>query len=67
MTVRVDIAQDLLREIENPPPVSKTGYIERCERHKRFFAHLAAMKYCDGQYKPEVGVLVVRITEDDLA
>jgi hypothetical protein len=64
-TVRVDIGQDLLSSLGAVPPQSVRGYIDRCERHKRFFAQLAARKYDAGQYFPEVKVLVVTITEDD--
>ena len=66
--VRVDIWKDLLCSMEGAPPArSLYGYIDRCERHRGFFAELAARKYQAGQYKQEVKVLVVRITEDDLA
>jgi hypothetical protein len=65
-TIRVDVGQELLKSIEGAPPRSNGSDIERCERHKRFFAQLAARKYQMGQYVPEVRVLVVRITEDDL-
>jgi hypothetical protein len=65
-TIRVDVGQDLLKKIGGRPPSSQSGYIERCERHRHFFTHLAALKYHEGQYAPEVKVLVVRITEDDL-
>ena len=66
--VRVDIGQDLLSSIDGAPPArSLDGYIDRCERHRGFFARLAARKYQAGQYMKEVKVLVVRITEEDLA
>jgi hypothetical protein len=66
--VRVDIGQDLLSSIDGAPPArSRDGYIDRCERHRGFFAQLAARKYKAGQYMKEVKVLVVRITEEDLA
>jgi hypothetical protein len=66
-TIRVDVGQELLKSIEGAPPRSNGSDIERCERHKHFFARLAARKYYMGQYVPEVRVLVVRITEDDLS
>ena len=66
--VRVDIGQDLLSSIDGAPPArSQAGYIDRCERHRGFFAQLADRKYKAGQYMKEVKVLVVRITEEDLA
>ena len=66
-TIRVDVSRDLLAGIESPPPASKDGYIERLNRHRRLFAHIAARKYAEGHYHPEVQVLVVRITPDDFA
>jgi hypothetical protein len=65
-TIRVDVSQDLLAQIDGPPPKSKNGYVERITRHRRLFAHIAAGKYDEGQYEPEVNVLVVRITIEDL-
>jgi hypothetical protein len=66
--VRVDIGQDLLSSTDGAPPArSPAGYIDRCERHRGFFAQLAARKYKAGRYMKEVKVLVVRITEEDLA
>ena len=66
-TIRVDVGRDLLAGIESPPPASKNAYIERLTRHRRLFAHIAARKYDEGDYHPEVQVLVVRITPDDFA
>ena len=65
-TVRVDVGQELLKHMDGKAPPSQGGYIERCERHRRFFARLADEKYRKGNFEPEVKVLVVRITEDDL-
>ena len=65
-TVRVDVGQELLEKIDGRAPRTQRGYVERCERHKHFFAQLAARKYREGKYAPEVNVLVVRINEDDL-
>ena len=66
-TIRVDVGKELLARIESPPPASKDDYIERVSRYKRLFAQIAALKYHEGRYEPEVRVLVVRITADDLS
>lgn len=65
--IRIDVGQDLLAKIDNGAPASRADYIDRCERHKRFFTRLATLKYHAGKYEPEVNVLVVRIDEDDLS
>ena len=65
-TVRVDVARDVLARVGDPPPNSKATYVERLLRYRRLFAQIAAAKYDEGQYSPEVKVLVVRITADDL-
>jgi hypothetical protein len=65
-TIRVDVTQSLLAQIDGPPPKSKNGYVERITRHRGLFAKIAAGKYDAGQYWPEVNVLVVRIDVDDL-
>jgi hypothetical protein len=66
--VRVDISREQLVRVGGPsPPKSKVGYVERLLRHRRLFAHIAAAKYDEGQYQTEVNVLIVRITEQDLA
>jgi hypothetical protein len=65
-TIRVDVSQDLLARLEGPPPpVSKAGYVEVLTRHRRRFAEIAAAKYDEGQYEPEVNVLVVLIAAND--
>ena len=66
-TIRVDVSQALLAQIDGPPPKANNGYVERLRRHRRLFAQIAADKYDAGQYQPEVKVLVVRIDLDDLA
>ena len=65
-TVRVDVARDVLARVGDPPPNSKATYVKRLLRNRRLFAQIAAAKYEEGQYSPEVKVLVVRITADDL-
>jgi hypothetical protein len=67
-TVRVDVSQVLLARVGGPSaPKTKAEY-ERCLlRHRRLFAHIASAKYDEGQYQTEVNILVVRITEQDLA
>lgn len=65
-TIRVDVSQDLLARVDGVPPADKDAYIKRLERDKYLFAHIAAFKYLNGDYLPEVRVLVVRITADDL-
>jgi hypothetical protein len=66
-TIRVDIPKELLARIEDPPAVSKEEYVARLARHRRHFAQIAALKYLGGLYVPEVNVLVVRITDEDLS
>jgi hypothetical protein len=41
--------------------------VQRLSQHRRRFAQIAAFKYDEGDYRPEVRVLVVDITEGDLA
>jgi hypothetical protein len=65
-TIRVDVSQALLAQIDGPPPKSKGEYAGRLARHRRLFARIAAGKYDAGQYQPEVNVLVVRIDADDI-
>jgi hypothetical protein len=65
-TIRIDVSRELLARIESPPPNSKDEYIKRLKRHRQQLARIARAKYKDGQYKPEVRVLVVRIAPDDL-
>lgn len=65
-TIRVDVCRDLLARIDGPPHNSRDGYIEQLMRHRRQFAQIAAAKYDEGQYEPEVKVFVVRIAVDDL-
>ena len=65
-TIRVDVSQTLLAQIDGPPPKTKGEYAGRPARHREVFAQIAADKYADGQYQPEVNVLVVRIDADDI-
>jgi hypothetical protein len=64
--IRVDVSRELLARIDSPPPDSKEGYIKRLKRHRRQLARIATAKYNEGQYEPEVRVLVVRIAADDM-
>jgi Protein of unknown function (DUF1488) len=66
-TVRVDVTQELLARIGNSPPKSQAGYIARLQRNRSLFEQIAAAKYDEGLFHHEVRVLVVRITEADLA
>ena len=65
-TVRVDVSQELLARIGHSPPKSQAGYISRLQRHGSLFEQIAAAKYEEGRFHPEVRVLVVQITEGDL-
>jgi hypothetical protein len=65
-TIRADVCKDLLKGIERTPPKSSKEYADRVRRHKMVFGQIASLKYLRGEYKHEVNVLVVRITEDDL-
>ena len=66
-TVRVDVSQELLANIASPPPKSHEGYITRLQRHRSLFERIAAAKYYKGLFHHEVRVLVVQITEADIA
>ena len=66
-TVRVDVSQELLARIATPPPGSHDGYIARLQRHRSLFEQIAATKYEEGRFHSEVRVLVVQITDGDLA
>jgi hypothetical protein len=63
---RLDVAQDVLACVGGWPPVSKGEYAGRLLCHRGNFARIATLKYPGGLYTPEVNVLVVRITADDL-
>ena len=65
-TVRVDIHRDVLAAI-GPPPKTKADYVERLWQRRRQFEQIAALKYEDGEYREEVSVLVVNITQSDIA
>ena len=65
-TVRVDVGQDVLARIEGSPPKTQDAYRKRLTRYMQQFAQIAAFKYDEGLYEPEVNVLVVRITATDL-
>ena len=65
-TIRVDVSQALLAQIDGPPPKSKSDYAGRLAQYRHLFAQIAAGKYDAGQYQPEVNVLVVSIDADDL-
>ncbi|HEV8694033.1 MAG TPA: hypothetical protein VGQ93_07605 [Lysobacter sp.] len=64
--VRVDVGNDLLARFANPPPMSTDDYIDRLHSYRPWFEQIASAKYDEGEYAPEVNVLVVRITADDL-
>jgi hypothetical protein len=66
-TVRVDISQDVLAKIGGPPPKTKAGFVHLLGQHRRRFAQIAAFKYGEGDYRPEVRVFVIDITEADLS
>ena len=65
-TVRVDVSQDVLAKIGDTPPKTKAGFVHRLYEHRKRFAQIAAFKYDEGDYRPEVRVLVVDITQADL-
>jgi hypothetical protein len=65
-TIRVDVGQDVLDRIESPTLRTRDAYKERLTRHRRQFSRIAALKYRAGFFKPEVRVLVVSITADDM-
>jgi hypothetical protein len=66
-TVRVDVSKELLARIATPPPKSPDEYIWGLNRYRRQFEQIAAVKYDEGRFHSEVKVLVVRITDADLA
>jgi len=66
-TIRVDVPKDLrLASVGSATPLSKYGYEDRLMRCRKIFNQIATRKYLAGDYKPEVRVLVVRITAKDL-
>jgi hypothetical protein len=65
-TVRVDVCQRLLASLEDPVPMTKAQYARRLLRYRSRFAQIASVKYDEGQFDPEVNVLVVRISAVDL-
>jgi hypothetical protein len=66
-TVRVDVSKGLLTRIADSPPNSSDDYIRQLQRHRRLFEQIAAAKYEEGRVHHEVRVLVVQITDADLA
>ena len=66
-TVRVDVCQRLLANLEAPAPASKAQYAKRLLRYRSRFAQIASAKYDEGQFDSEVNVLVVRISAGDLS
>jgi hypothetical protein len=66
-TVRVDVSQDVLAKIGGTPPKTKAGFVQQLCQHRKRFAQIAAFKYDEGDYRPEVRVLVVDITQADLS
>jgi hypothetical protein len=66
-TVRVDVSQALLCEGgSSPPPKTKADYMQRLAQHLCQFIKIATVKYLEGDYRMEVRVLVVEITQADL-
>jgi hypothetical protein len=65
-TIRVDVPQDVLARIEGTPPRTKDGYLQQIARHRQALTKIAILKYGEGLFRPEVNVLVVRITQADL-
>ncbi len=65
-TVRVDVSNDLLARLAGSEPPSKAGLMDLLVRHRGKLAQIAAAKYDEGEYRPEVNVLVVRIDPHDV-
>jgi hypothetical protein len=65
-TIRVDVCRELLALLSGAEASSKAGLMQRLVRHRPELAQIAAAKYDEGQYEPEVNVLVVRIALDDV-
>jgi hypothetical protein len=65
-TIRVDVSNDLLARLGGPQADSRAGLMERLVRHRTQLAQIAAAKYDEGEYQPEVNVLVVRIDPHDV-
>lgn len=66
-TIRVDVGQDVLAKIGSSPPKTREGYAQLITRFRRHFERIAAFKYDEGDYRPEVRVLVVNITHSDFS
>jgi hypothetical protein len=65
-TIRVDVDQNLLADTAGGAPRTRSACKARLTLYKRRLARIAGRKYRTGSYKPEVRVLVVSITADDL-
>jgi len=65
-TVRVDVCQRLLASLEQPAPTTKAQYSKRLLTYRTRLAQIASAKYDEGEFEPEVNVLVVRLTAQDL-
>ena len=66
-TVRVDVSQDALAKTGGPPLRTKDAFVQRLATYRRYFARIAAFKYAGGNYRTEVRVRVVNITQSDLS
>ena len=66
-TVRVDVGTDLLARLKSTSAALNETHAQQLARRKRLFAQIAGARYEQGQYESEVKVLVVKITEADLA
>jgi hypothetical protein len=65
-TVRVDVSSDLLVQLAGSESLSKAELVDQLVRHRAQLAQIAAAKYDEGEYQPEVNVLVVRIEPRDV-
>jgi hypothetical protein len=66
-TVRVDVDQGVLTDLQGPPLKTKADYRERLTRHWARFTRIARRKYGAGLCRAEVRVLVVHIAAADMA
>jgi hypothetical protein len=65
-TVRVDVSSDLLARLAGAEPSSKADLMHQLVRHRAELTQIAALKYDEGEYRPEVNVLVVKIDPHDV-
>ena len=65
--VRVNVAEDLLTDMEMPHSVDEGVLFERLERHRARLQEIASVKYDGGDHGSDRDMYVVRISTKDWA